>query len=307
MANMGQHLLGPGLPLLPAELLGAPKGLRRLGVATDFSLRAEYALARALRLPLGVGASLGILHVRAPEGPEAQGVVLPVERCLRRAGSAARRRLRAREDVTVREVVREGEPVAEAGAYTREAGTELLVVGRPFATERQRGPREGSAVRGMVRRVEAPVLVVVPHPVKPYQQPLVAVDLSADSRRALELTLRLCPAPMRVGVVHVFTPPQEQPADGPDARMVRLLREYAAEQAARAALGRFLAPYRETGREFALYVRGGELVEGLLDEATSLGADLLAVGMGEGAPGPVLAERVLEADCDVLVAKEPAA
>jgi nucleotide-binding universal stress UspA family protein len=165
--------------------------------------------------------------------------------------------------------------------------------------------------RELVRRVGAPVLVVVPHPVRPYQQPLVAVDFSPDSRRALELTLRLCPAPLRVGVVHVFTPPEEGLEPGPDGVIERLLRESEAERAARAALGHFLAPYREAGREFALYVRGGELLEELLDEATYQGVDLLALGMGPASevepPGPALAERVLGVECDVLVAKGPPA
>ncbi len=313
MATMETLLsTSPGLPLFPPELLvRAPRGLRRLGVATDFSLRAEYALARALRLPLGAGASLGLLHVCAPRE---QGVVVPVERCLHRAGSAARRRLKARADVTVREVVREGEPVAQTDAYAREVGSELMVVGRPFATARGGGPRADSEVRGMVRRVGAPVLVVMPHPAKAYQQPLVAVDFSADSRRALELTLRLCPAPLRVGVVHVYTPLEEPPGEeGPDAVVERVLREHEAEQAARVALGRFLAPYREAGREFEPSVRSGRLLEEVLDEASDWGADLLAVGMEHGPelgarhPGPALAERVLEADCDVLVAKEPCA
>jgi nucleotide-binding universal stress UspA family protein len=149
----------------------------------------------------------------------------------------------------------------------------------------------------------------------------VAVDFSEDSRRALELTLRLCPAPTRVDVVHVFTFQEAVTGNGADTLMARLLREQAAERAARVALGRFLAPYREAGREFELYVREGlpgEVVRGQVD---ALGSDLLAVGMAEASPepsgeasgdasgaGPGLAERVVGAvDCDVLVAKEPPA
>jgi nucleotide-binding universal stress UspA family protein len=293
---------GMGLPLLAGGGVRAPRGLRRLGVATDFSLRSEFALARALRLPLGAEAALGILHVRAPDGPQAQGVRVPVERCLRRAVGAARRRLRAREDVEVHEAVRVGEPGAETDAYVREARSEVVVVGRPHVTA-ERALRADSTVREMVRRVGAPVLVVVPHPVRPYGQPLVAVDFSADSRRALELTLRLCPPPTRVGVVHVFSFRDSGPGNGADTLMARLLREQEAERAARVALGRFLAPYRETGRDFEPSVRGGEPVGGLLGEVEERGADLLAVGLGGRW---ALAEGLLGAvDCDVLVAKEP--
>jgi nucleotide-binding universal stress UspA family protein len=292
--------------------LRAPRGLRRLGVATDFSLRAEFALARALRLPLGVEATFDVLHVRAPDSEEPQGVRVPVERCLHRTVTSARRRLKARADVRVHEAVRAGEPVAQTHAYAQEARTELVVVGRPHVT-RERALREDSTVRALLRRVGAPLLVVVPHPVRAYERPLVAVDFSEDSRRALELTLRLCPAPTRVDVVHVFTFQEAVTGNGADTLMARLLREQAAERAARVALGRFLAPYREAGREFELYVREGLPGETVRNEADALGADLLALGMAEASAeasegGPGLAERVVGAvDCDVLVAKEPPA
>lgn len=297
-----------GMGLLATVGARAPRGLRRLTVATDFSLGSEFALARALRLPLGADATLGLFHARAPDGLEAQGVRVPVERCLHRVVGSARRRLRGRSDVTVHEAVRAGELVAQAHVYAQEARAELVVVGRPHVT-RERTLRGDSTVRALVRGVGAPLLVVVPHPVRPYEQPLVAVDFSEASRRALELTLRLCPPPTRVDVVHVFTFREAATGNGADTLMARLLREQAAERAARVALGRFLAPYREAGREFELYVREGMPGEALRSEADALGADLLAVGMGsasDGAPG--LAERVLGAvDCDVLVAKEPPA
>jgi nucleotide-binding universal stress UspA family protein len=281
-------------------------------VATDFSLGSEFALARALRLPLGLDATLGLLHVRTPEGQEAQGVRVQGERCLQRTGSSARRRLRARADVTVSEAVRAGEPAAQTHAYAQEGRAELVVVGRPHVTA-ARTLREGSTVRALVRGVGAPLLVVVPHPARPYARPLVAVDFSRASRRALELTLRLCPPPTRVDVLHVFTFREPVTGHGADTLVARLLRQQAAERAAWGALGRFLAPYREAGREFELHVREGSPGEGVRGEADALGADLLALGMGE-APGeasgghPGLAERVVGAvECDVLVAKEPPA
>ncbi|XXF77644.1 universal stress protein [Myxococcaceae bacterium GXIMD 01537] len=296
----GAGVPGSGLSLPVGGLLRAPRGLHRLAVATDFSLGADFALARALRLPFAHEATLGLLHVRPSEGPHAQGVSPPVERCLHRTGLAARRRLRARADIAVHEAVREGEPSEGTDAYARQARAELVVVGRPHLGP-GRSLRPDSTVRHLVRGVRAPLLVVVPHPSKPYQQPLVAVDFSRDSRRALELTLRLCPPPTRVGVVHVF----RRPEPGVDTRMARLLREQEDERAARVALGRFLAPYREVGREFELFVREDAPLEGLLGEADEVGADLLALGMAEGTEPPGLAERVLGVACDVLVAKVP--
>lgn len=300
-----QTHVAPGAGLLTGGGVYAARGLHRLSVATDFSLRSDFALARALQLPLGVDATLELLHVSPPGRDEEEpGVGEVVERCLRRAAGSVKRRLRAREPVGVREVVRVGEPVAEMEAYIQEACPELLVVGRPQLTP-ERTLRADSMVRAMVRRVGTPLLVVVPHPARPYQRPLVAVDFSEDSRRALELTLRLCPAPVLVGVIHVY---QSQPrGDGAEAWTARLLREQAEERAARGALGRFLAPYREAGRSFETFVREGEPGEALLAEAAEMGADLLALGMRSGREA-ALVERVLGAvGCDVLVAKEPPA
>lgn len=300
------------MELLLAGGVRAHRGLHRLEVATDFSLSADFALARALRLPLGTEATLGLLHVRMPDGQEAQGVRVPVERCLRRTVLSARRRLRGRGDVTVREAVCAGETAAEMDAWARHARADLVVVGRPHVT-RARALRDDSTVRALVRRVGAPLLVVVPHPVRAYERPLVAVDFSEDSRRALELTLRLCPPPTRVDVLHVFTWREAREGNGAETQMARVLREQAAERAARGALGHFLAPYREAGREFEVYVREGSSEETLRSATEALGTDLLALGMGgacgEALPeGPGLAERLLGAvDCDVLVAKEPPA
>lgn len=301
-----------GMGLRAAMGARATRGLRRLEVATDFSLGSEFALARALRLPLGAEATLGLFHVRAPDGLEAQGVRVPVERCLVRSAHSARRRLRSRPDVTVREAVRAGEPVAQAHAYAHEVRAEVVVLGRPHVT-RARTLREDSTVGALVRGVGAPLLVVVPHPARPYERPLVAVDFSEASRRALELTLRVCPPPLRVDVVHVLRLQEATEGNGADTLMARLLREQATERATRAALGRFLAPYREAGREFEVHLREGVPGATLRGAVEVLGTDLLAVGMGEapdeeagGAPG--LAERVLGAvDCDVLVAKQPPA
>jgi nucleotide-binding universal stress UspA family protein len=165
-------------------------------------------------------------------------------------------------------------------------------------------------VRGLVRELEEPLLVVGGRPARTYQRPLVAVDLSADSRRALELALRLCPAPVGVDVLHV-PPPCLKPGlwhAGMTAREQWLAVRQELEQSAREALSRFLAPYREAGRECAISIRCSEpLEEALLAEVAERGSDLLALGMAASAGAglePGLTEQVaMSADCDVLVAK----
>ncbi|WP_263451879.1 universal stress protein [Hyalangium gracile] len=284
------------------------RGLTRLLVATDFSMCSDLALARALRLPLVEGASLTLFHAakQLPLIP-VPGEMLLEGRCLSRVAGAARRRLREREPVEVKEELRAGDAVEEISGAVRRLEVEVAVVGRPHAA---RGQERGATVRGLVRRMEAPLLVVGAHPSRAYQRPLVAVDLSEDSRRALELALRLCPAPVGVDVVHVPAPclaPGLWHA-GMTSKEHWLSVRQELELAARKALSRFLAPYREAGRECEVSIRCGEpLVEAMLAEAEERGSDLLALGMsGEESPlpGPGFPEQlVMRASCDVLVAK----
>jgi nucleotide-binding universal stress UspA family protein len=285
--------------------------LTRLMVATDFSMCADLALARALRLPVGAGASLTLFHASRPvPGRDAPGDMSLEGRCLGRVAGAARRRLRAREPVEVKEELRAGDAVQEAVSTARRLDVELLIVGRPHAVRIHELTHRGATVRGLVRQVEAPLLVVGAHPARAYQRPLVAVDLSEDSRRALELTLRLCPAPVKVDVLHV-PEPCTRPGlwhAGMTSMEQWLVVRHEQEAAARRAVSRFLAPYREAGRECEVTIRCSEpLEEALLAEAAERGSDVMALGMAPSigaAPPMELAERmVMRADCDVLVAK----
>lgn len=315
MASTSQLDLGPMVtsprflkPLLTASQKGR---LTRLMVATDFSMCADLALARALRLPVGDGASLTLFHASRPvPGRDAPGDMSLEGRCLSRVAGAARRRLRAREPVEVNEEMRAGDVVQEAAHAARRLDVELLIAGRPHVMRHHDVTQRGATVRGLVKQLEAPLLVVSAHPARPYQRPVVAVDLSRDSRRALELTLRLCPPPVKVTVVHV-----PEPCTRPElwhAGMTSvehwLVVRHEIEATARKAVSRFLAPYREAGRECEICIRCSEpLEEALLAEAAEQGADLLALGMAPldgGAPPRELAERmVMRAPCDVLVAK----
>jgi nucleotide-binding universal stress UspA family protein len=285
------------------------RGVSRLMVATDFSMCADLAVARALRLPLSEGGSLTLFHAVHPEA--GRGDSSWEERCLSRVAGAARRRLRTRQPVVVKEELRVGEVAEEATTVAQALGVDLVIAGRPHAARGRELTARGANVRHLVRRLEAPLLVVGAHPVRAYQRPLVGVDLSEDSRRALELVLRLCPAPVGVDVLHV--PP---PCAGPEPRHAGLdsWEEWLAvrqelEAAARKELGHFLAPYRELGREFTVSLRCGEpLEEALVEEAVERRSDLLALGMqedsGAALPVPGLVERVvMRARCDVLVAK----
>ncbi|NMO21809.1 universal stress protein [Pyxidicoccus fallax] len=294
-------------PLLPAGFIRGQRGVSRIVVGTDFSLRSEFALARALRLPLGQAGVFSVMHASPPlDGHNGPDGTVPGARCLRKATAAVCRRLRHRVDVDVREVLREGDPVETASEVSAELGAELVVLGRPLVTYPVKELAADSMVRRMVRRLGASVLVVVPHPVRAYARPLVAVDFSRASRRALELALRLCPAPAPVDVLHVVDTRVEEETlrslGAPPEQWLLLRQER--ERAAHTALVRFLAPYRETGRELEARVRSGEAPEGILSEAAERGSDLLALAMSGAEARTPLTERVLaRAGCDVLVAR----
>ena len=302
-----QELSRGALPLLTAGHFRGQRGVSRLIVGTDFSLRSEFALARALRLPLRQGALFSVMHASpALDGNDGPRGAVSGERCLRKAVASVCRRLRQRVDVDVREVLRRGDPVEEVSAMSRELGAELVVLGRPRVAYPVQELALDSLVRRMMRGLGASVLVVVPHPVKAYTRPLVAVDFSRESRRALELMLRLCPAPTPVDVLHVVDTREDEEAlrasGAPTARWLLLRQER--EHEARVALGRFLAPYRETGRELEVRVRSGEPGEGILGEAAERGSDVLALAMSAVEARTPLTERVLvRAGCDVLVAR----
>jgi nucleotide-binding universal stress UspA family protein len=294
-------------PLLTAGLVRGPRGISRVVVGTDFSLRSEFALARALRLPLGQGGVFSVMHAGPPlDGRDGPGGVVSGERCLRKAVASVCRRLRNRVDVDVQEQLREGDPVEAATDVSRELGAELVVLGRPHVTYPLKELAADSMVRRMVRRLGASVLVVVPHPVRAYARPLVAVDFSRESRRALELMLRLCPAPTPVDVLHVVDTREDEDAlrrSGAPPEQWLLLRQER-ERAAHTALVRFLAPYREAGRELEVRVRMGEPEEGILAAAAELNSDLLALAMSGGEARTPLTEQVLaRAGCDVLVTR----
>ncbi|WP_199741973.1 universal stress protein, partial [Corallococcus sp. CA047B] len=299
-----------GLPLLPEGLPRPLRGLKRVVVGTDFSLQSEFALARALRLPLAQGAAVSVLHVSPPlDGHDSPDGTVAGERCLRRSVSSACRRLRQRPDVDVREELRVGDAPHVATELVKDQGAEVLVVGRPRSKYPAVPLADTSMVMRLVREVDASVLVVVAHPGRVYHRPLVAVSFSRESRRALELTMRLCPASMPIEVLHVVDTCEEEAAlrrqDAPLEQWLRLRQER--ENTARMALWRFLAPYRETGRELSIRVRTGDPQEGILAEALERDSDLLTLGMSSAQPGSALTEGVLgNARCDVLISRHVA-
>ena len=150
----------------------------------------------------------------------------------------------------------------------------------------------GSTAERAIRGGDVSMLVVAHPPETPYRRPLVAVDLSASSRLALELAARICdPGVEEIDVVHV-SDPKFAPAFGTEE------------------LAEFLATVR-VGVRWNLTLRYAEPRSSILEEAKLRGADLIAIGTA-GRTGLArvwlgsVAEGVLRgATCDVLVARLP--
>jgi nucleotide-binding universal stress UspA family protein len=287
-------------------------GRRPLGnvlVATDFSAAATWAVEQAARLPMGLGSTLTVLHVVAPECSAEDRI--EAERALAYAVStAADSAARAgRQGVQIFPRLVEGTPFVEIVRGARHGRNELIVVGR----HGERTFRElllGSTAERVIRKGDTSILVVAPRPAAPYDRPLVGVDCSDTSRRAVELAWRLAGEGARaLDVVHAYEPIppstlRRASVFGEPAIEYRL----AARRQAQAATEAFLAA-GEAAPPTNVIVREGDARQVILDLAVQRDADLVAVGThGRAGVAHVLLGSVAEAvvrsaGSDVLVAR----
>jgi nucleotide-binding universal stress UspA family protein len=263
-------------------------------VATDFSAYARIALDRALALPLADGASIELFHVLAPERDPDRAASLEAEArdALERARALALQRIPSPGMHDVFIGVGWGAPFAVIADRAHHTRAELVVLGR-HGERRFRDALIGTTAERVIRHGSVPVLVVA-HPAEtPYRRPLVAVDLSDASRRALELAARICePTATTIDVVHVVTVASAAPDRGAEAH--RAYEE--------------LAKFAGADQRWNLVLRYGEPRTILLEEAKQRRSDLVALGAhGHTAIARALvgsvAEGVLRASAsDVLIA-----
>jgi nucleotide-binding universal stress UspA family protein len=278
-------------------------------VATDFSAAATRAVERAARLPAAPGSALTVLHVL----PAGCGAVerADAQRALARAVSVATdvaaRVERSKFDVVSRLV--EGTPFVEIIRSARHGRNELVVVGR-HGQRRFRDLVLGSTAERVIRKGDTSILVVASFPSAPYERPLVAVDLSETSRRAIELAWRIvAPHVKELEVVHAFEILSES-----EIRRAgyaeKDVTEYhvSAWGQARAGVEVFLAEGR--GATPARIVLGeGDARSVILDVVARHAPDLLALGTHGRAGlahvflGSVAEAAIRSASCDVLVAR----
>lgn len=257
-------------------------------VAVDLSASAAAVIERAARLPITAGSSITLFHVlplpNAAAEEAAQGVL---------AASAARISELAAEGVQVYTALGHGTPFVEIIRRARDERVVLIVVGRhghrTFA-----GALIGSTANHVFRKGDVPILIVSGAPDGAYRRPMVAVDLSDTSRRALELALRVIdPQAEPIEIVHSWSV-----AAGGDP-----------EERHGTALARFLAEFGDAAARWHVIVRQGDARAVILAEAARRRTDLLVLGTrGRSGLAHILVGSVAEAvvraaPCDVLVAR----
>lgn len=287
--------------------------LKRVLLATDFTVGATGALRRTALLPLTAGSVLRLLHVIPTEVPTRllASEKSEARRRLVQARAAVAKALRARRTrgVDIQVAVVHGEPALAIAHHAEARRMELIVVGRHGA----RGFRDallGSTAERIIRAGKVPVLVVAGPVRYPYRRALVAMDLSAAGGALVDLTTRLIAASAPLPrVVHAVEAPLERifarvarPRDL--ARYHRECREAAQTvlEAALAGVG-----HQPPGRD--LILRRGDPREVILGIAHREQADLIVLGThGRGGLPHLLLGSIAEAvirhaGCDVLVAK----
>ncbi len=283
---------------------------RELGsvvVGTNFSDGARAALERAIRLPLGPGATVEILHALPDERD--RGVAEQMDAAAHERLGQARRSFKdafaakgvGKPDVFIS--ARHGHPDIEIARHAHRGRAELIVLGRHGHTT-VRDLLVGSTAERVVRRGDVSVLVVGKAPAGPYRRPLVAVDLSESARLAIEMALRLCEGTAdSIAIVHALPLLDTVDLPVPGYRIAEDVRR------ARAALSDLLRDFESRPVRFDIVIHAGDPRTIILQEARHRGADLIALGthgrsgVARAVMGSV-AERVLRAaTCDVLVAR----
>ena len=280
----------------------------KLLVATDFSRGAEYALARAVRLPLPPGATIHLLHI-LPDGipPElrARAETKALSQ-LKRAASEALREAKSAGNtgVIVTHEFLTGQPYIEIIQQARLKSADVVVIGR----HGKRVVRDlflGSTAMRVVSKGDFPVLVVNRSPSGPYQRPMVAVSLEDTSRAVLELASRaLEPSAMLIPVVHAYIFPFE----GFVIPYLPKYRMYCKKEATE-GLKRILQPGAGHDLPWKAVVRPGDPRTVLVQEAVRRRTDLIVAGtharsgLSHVLLGSVAEWLIRAAPCDILVSR----
>ncbi len=176
--------------------------IKRILIASDLSGRADLAMARASLLGREHGAEVTALYVASDDLPA------NVHQQLLRAAEIALKEQIARtcgaSASTVRPSVEPGRDWARILEVAAMGGYDLIVLGSHRMD--RTGFRLGSTVERLVAHAGVPLLVVPQKATTAYRHPVVAVDFSIHSRRAVKLARQLAPT-VKIAAVHAWNPP----------------------------------------------------------------------------------------------------
>lgn len=278
--------------------------MKRILVATDFSTRSDRAMRRATLIAKQRGAEIVVVHVVDDDLP---AKLLEVER---RAAEDLlfdlAQTVRTTDSVPCRSRVMVGEPFDAIAAAVEQDAAEAVVLG-PHRRRSIRDMFTGTTAERAISRAVVPMLMANGVPSKPYENVLIATDLSASSAAAARFAQRLGFLDMpETGIVHVIDAPAEGLVSfaAPSSRKDQMEEEKARASAALADfVGRDL-PW--IGRHH-VRITLSSTAETILQAARDAGADLVVLGK-EGrstvdriALGSVVSEVLKRADIDVLV------
>ena len=246
----------------------------RFLVASDLSPRADLAVDRAAQLAGATGARLGVLHVINDLPADlVDDFRQRVHHVLSSQIAAARKLAPLEAEVEI--AVGGGDDRILATADRDQV--DLIICGdhRPFeGSDRWLG----STMDRVLRHGRHAVLVVKQPARAPYARPLVAVDLSETSARALAYAMRLLPG-ATLGVVHAYQIPY---AGIPKPRMVAgaVAAGVRSEEGQRLAewLKQFEPLAAETGCHLDPRLERGDAEAIVVKQATETAADLVVLG-----------------------------
>jgi nucleotide-binding universal stress UspA family protein len=164
-------------------------------VATDFSEGAEWALDRAIRLPMDSRATLIVAHVLPDDIPPKyrQAVRQQARDFLEKTVRGLSRRCQRlkRTDIRLVPVLRAGRPSVEIMRLARNLMAEITIVGK-HGRRRIRDLVIGSTAERITREAGLPVLVVNQRPAaNGYLRPAIALDLDDSFRPIIATALRV--------------------------------------------------------------------------------------------------------------------
>ncbi len=278
--------------------------MKRLLIATDLSPRSERALARALRLVRQHGAELRVCHVADDALPDhlAEAQKLAAESILKERIQA----LAGDAMGSVSLAIITGKPFAAILHEAIDWAAELIILGVHRGGEE--GMFRGSTAERVICEGHHPVLVVRRDADADYRRAVVGVDFSLHALWAARTGFRLAPQ-AEFHLVHSYVTPFPIFLAGNVRGQARDMHVRELNRTIEEELSAFLARLGDRLPPHKRLVREGLPSDALLHVMNGLPADLLVVGthgrtgVAHALLGSVAEDLLLQAHCDVLVAK----